>query len=70
MDKLIAWLTPARRRRLYAALLPVFAILIAHGLVTAEDAGNVIESLGYVLGIGAVGLARKHVPTEDTPESE
>jgi hypothetical protein len=58
-------MTPARRKRLYAALIPVFAILVAHGLVTAEDAGNVIESLGYLLGIGAVTVARKNVNEDE-----
>lgn len=64
MDKF----TPARRKRLYAALVPVFAILIAHGVVTAHDAAAVVESLGYILGIGAVSLARKYV--DDNNEDE
>lgn len=65
MEKFTEYMTPARRKRLYAALIPVFAILVAHGLVTAEDAGSVIESLGYLLGIGAVTVARKNVNTEE-----
>jgi hypothetical protein len=65
MEKFTEYMTPARRKRLYAALIPVFAILVAHGLVTAEDAGNVIESLGYLLGIGAVTVARKNVNEDE-----
>lgn len=64
MDKFIDWFTPTRRKRLYAALIPLFGILVAHGLVTAEDAGNVIESLGYLLGLGAMTVARSNVNDE------
>lgn len=58
------WLNAERRKRLYLALVPVFAILTAHGIVTAEDAAHVIEAAGYLLGVGAVALARKNVNDE------
>lgn len=61
MEKVADWFTPTRRKRLYRALVPVFAILTAHGLVTADDAVNVIAAAGYLLGAGAMTLADKNV---------
>lgn len=65
MDKIKAALTPARRKRLYAALIPVFGILVVHGVVTARDAAAVLESLGYLLGVGAMTVARANVNETD-----
>jgi hypothetical protein len=65
MEKVLAKFTPARRKALYSALIPLFAILVAHGLVTADDAASVIESLGFLLGVGAVSVARANV-NDDT----
>lgn len=58
------WFTPARRKRFYLALVPTFAILTGHGLVSAQDAVNIIEATGYLLGVGAASLAAGNVNDE------
>lgn len=64
MQRILDALTPDRRRRLYGILIAILAILTGRGLVTAEDAAQVVLALGYALGVGGLTVARKNINTQ------
>lgn len=60
-DKIKAYLTPARRDRLYGLLMAILTVLAAHGVIEANDLAQIGLGLGYMLGVGGLAVAKKHV---------
>ena len=58
----LAWLTPARRARLYAVLVALAPVLVVYGVVTDVQADLWLTVLQAALigGVGAVAYA--HTP--------
>jgi hypothetical protein len=57
MDKLTAWLSPAGRKAIYAALGAIGTILVLLGLAPDVDVANWVEVVAAVLGVAALVLA-------------
>lgn len=68
MDKLkqlFDELTPARRKKLYKIAAMIATILVAKGVVAADDIMGWIEVLGYALGVIAPTVAHARVNIAD-----
>lgn len=55
-QKIVAFLTPARRRIIYRIVGIVGAVVVARGLMSAEDVESIVEILGLLLGTVAVPI--------------
>lgn len=64
MERVLDWFTPDRRKRFYGIVVVILAVLTGHGVITSDDAAHAAEALGYLLGAGAVTLARKNINDE------
>ena len=63
MNKILDKLTPPVRRKLYAIAVVIGALLVGHGLLSANDASSYLQILGIALGtIAAPALARANTP--------
>lgn len=58
-----AWLTPARRRRVYISLAAAGPILAFYGLMTQEEFALWLGFGGTVLGATGNGLAAVNTPS-------
>jgi len=61
-----AWakLTPARRKKLYRIASMIAAILVAKGVVEADDIMSWLQVVGYALGVIAPEVAVAHISDE------
>ena len=50
----LAFFTAKRRKRIYAIAVVLGGLFVAHGLISAEDLGAILQILG--LGIGVIGV--------------
>lgn len=59
-----AWLTPARRRRVYISAAAAGPILAFYGLMTQEEFALWLGFAGTVLGATGNGLAAANTPSD------
>lgn len=62
-----AWLdafTPARRKRLYLALMALGGVAVLYGVMTADQVAAWGQVLIQVLGVSGLGLAVKNLTQE------
>ena len=57
---MISWLTPARRKAIYAAAAGVGAILVLAGVVTEGDVAHWLDIVGKTLDVAALIMAVIH----------
>ena len=57
---MISWLTPARRKAIYAAAAGVGAILVLAGVVTEGDVAHWLDIVGKTLDVAALVMAVIH----------
>lgn len=58
----LAWLTPARRRWLYAVLVALAPVLVIRGLVSRDEADLWLTVAEAALVVGGGLVAISHVP--------
>ena len=61
---------PNTRAQIYKLAAAVFAVLVLHGLLTAEQAAAYGEVILQVLGVAALLLAGANTPTESEADEE
>ena len=58
-------MTPTQRRRIYVVAAAVIPLVVAYGLLSAEQAPLWLALAAAILGAGPATLAAKNTPTGD-----